>query len=82
MEVVDGIVKRTRFCLCGAAITASGPWTEVERALAIWTEEHSADGHGPATQELAYAARMRQEQQEIEAVYERRDGDNATVVGA
>lgn len=56
-------VKRTEYCSCGASISLIGTSkVGVARAIATWREGHQGDGHGPATRQQAYMARIRNDQ--------------------
>jgi hypothetical protein len=51
----------TRYCLCGATASAtSTPPALAEGVVQMWDEWHTGDGHGPATQQQAAAARRRE----------------------
>lgn len=56
-------VKRTEYCRCGASISLIGTSkVGVARAIVTWREGHVGDGHGPATRQQAYMARIRSDQ--------------------
>ena len=58
-------VKRTEYCSCGASISLIGTSkVGVARAVATWREGHQGDGHGPATRQQAYMARIRNDQRD------------------
>lgn len=58
------MMKKTRYCLCGASIHVADESKEaVAGALAIWQKEHTGDGHGPATAFQARRARIKNDEQ-------------------
>lgn len=55
--------KKTEYCKCGASISLMGTSKQaLSKAIALWREEHVGDGHGPATRQVAYMARIRSDQ--------------------
>lgn len=57
--------KKTEYCKCGASISITGTGkVPVAKAIALWREGHVGDGHGLATRQQAYMARIRNDQQD------------------
>lgn len=59
------MATKTEYCLCGASIKVMGASrVGVARAIETWREGHQGDGHGPATRQVAYMARIRNDQRD------------------
>lgn len=58
-------VTKTEYCSCGASIKIMGASrVGVQKAIATWREGHMGDGHGLATRQQAYMARIRNDQRD------------------
>lgn len=63
------MATKTEYCLCGASIKVMGASrVGVARAIETWREGHQGDGHGPATRQVAYMARIRNDQRASQEV--------------
>lgn len=62
-------VKATEYCLCGASITLHATnWPMLKKAMAMWRESHTGEGHGKATRNQAYMAREGQKRKVLRDV--------------
>lgn len=72
-------VKRTEYCSCGASISLIGTSkVGVARAIVTWREGHQGDGHGPATRQQAYMARIRNDQRAVAQRAQEVQGETAS----
>lgn len=63
------MATKTEYCSCGASIKIMGASrVGVQTAIAEWRKGHVGDGHGPATRQVAYMARIRSDQRAKEEV--------------
>lgn len=59
------MATKTEYCLCGASIQVMGTSKfSVQKAIAEWRKGHQGDGHGPATRQVAYMARIHNDQRD------------------
>ena len=62
-------VKATEYCLCGASITLHATnMPGLKKAMAMWRESHTGEGHGQATRQQACMAREKQKRQVLAEV--------------
>jgi hypothetical protein len=63
------MATKTEYCSCGASIKIMGASrVGVEKAIALWRESHVGDGHGPATRQVAYMARIKNDKRASQEV--------------
>jgi len=63
------MATKTEYCSCGASIKVMGASRGgVARAIEIWREGHQGDGHGPATRQVAYMARIKNDKRAAQEV--------------
>lgn len=54
---------KTEYCSCGASLKIMGTSKiGVQKAIEMWREDHQGEGHGPATRNVVYMARIRNDQ--------------------
>lgn len=64
------MATKTEYCSCGASIKIMGASrVGVEKAIALWRESHVGDGHGPATRQVAYMARIKNDKRAAQEVH-------------
>ena len=74
------MATKTEYCSCGASIKIMGTSRlALQKAIAEWRKGHVGDGHGPATRQVAYMARIRNDRQAKEEVQS--ETDSQPVVG-
>lgn len=63
------MATKTEYCKCGASIKIMGPSRlGVQKAIAEWRKGHVGDGHGPATWNVAYMARIKNDKRAAQEV--------------
>lgn len=63
------MATKTEYCSCGSSIQITGASrVGVQTAIAEWRKGHVGDGHGPATRQVAYMARIRNDRRAKEEV--------------
>lgn len=63
------MATKTEYCSCGASIKVMGASrVGVQRAIAEWRKGHVGDGHGPATRQVAYMARIKNDKRAAQEV--------------
>ncbi len=74
------MATKTEYCSCGASIKIMGTSrVGVEMAIAEWRKGHKGDGHGPATRQVAYMARIKNDKRAAQEV--QGETDSQPVVG-
>jgi hypothetical protein len=63
------MATKTEYCSCGASIKIMGASrVGVEKAITEWRKGHVGDGHGPATRQVAYMARIKNDKRAAQEV--------------
>ena len=63
------MATKTEYCSYGASIKIMGASrVGVARAIETWREGHQGDGHGPATRQVAYMARSKNDKRASQEV--------------
>ena len=63
------MATKTEYCSCGASIKIMGvSRVGVQNAIAEWRKGHVGDGHGTATRQVAYMARIKNDKRAAQEV--------------